>query len=79
MTTGEELLERALSHAEARAGMNEAVDDLMTCCAGRRVAAVHARQVLLERMEANPGDDTASLALGFVDELLHRDVWDVVA
>jgi len=77
MSTGEELLERALSHTQAGADAEDAVEDLLQCCAGRRVAAVHARQVLLERVEADPGDETAARAMGFVDEMLHRDVWDV--
>jgi len=78
MTTGEEILQRAVSHAEMGSSQDQAVDDLLRCCSGRRVSAVRARQGLLERLEADPGDDAASRALGFVDEMLGRDVWDVV-
>jgi hypothetical protein len=79
MSMGDELLERALSHARAGATTEEAVQDLLDCCGGRRVSAVHARQVLLERLEADPADEVADRAMGFIREMLERDVWDVVA
>ena len=79
MSPSEELLERALAHAEAGTLQEDAVLDLLECCAGRRVAAVHGRQVLLERVEADPNDEVAARAMGLVEEMVHRDVWDVVA
>jgi len=79
MSMSDELMERALSHAQAGTAQEEAVQDLLDCCAGRRVGAVHARQVLLERLEADPSDQIADRAMGLVQEMLIRDVWDVVA
>ncbi len=79
MSMSDELVERALSHARSGTTTEEAVQDLLGCCDGHRVAAVHARQVLLERLEADPSDQVADQAMGLVQEMLHRDVWDVVA
>jgi hypothetical protein len=79
MSMSDELVERALTHAQAGTGQEEAVQDLLDCCDGHRVAAVHARQVLLERLEADPSDQVADRAMGLVQEMLNRDVWDVVA
>jgi hypothetical protein len=77
MTTGEQVLQRAISLAETGTGHEQAVDELLGCCSGRRVAAVIARRSLQERVETSPDDRVASTALGFVDDMLGRDVWDV--
>jgi hypothetical protein len=53
------------------------VEDLLICCSGRRVAVVRARHDLLSRAEAEPSDQVVATALGFVDDMLAQDVWDV--
>ena len=55
MTTADEVRERALALAEAGTEIDEGVDALLECCAGRRVSVVLARRTLLEQedTEAN--------------------------
>ena len=77
MTIGEEILQRALAHAEMGSTPDVAVDELLRCCSGRRVSAVRARQQLLGRLQGNPGDGVVAQALGFVDAMLERGAWDV--
>ncbi len=77
MTTGEEILQLAISHAERGSSTDQAVDDLLRCCSGRRVSAVRARQELLDRRDSSPGDEIVTRALQFVDGMLEQGVWDV--
>jgi hypothetical protein len=44
MTTGDIVRERALELARSETDREQAVSDLLTCCGGRRVAAVRAQQ-----------------------------------
>ena len=48
------------------------MSELLTASGGRRVAAVRARQQLLEGLESEPNQREAMRAVEFLDELLER-------
>jgi hypothetical protein len=70
MTTGDVVRERALTLARSGTDRDQAVSELLTTCGGRRVAAVRARQQLLEGLESEPNQREATRAIEFLDELL---------
>ena len=72
MTTADVLTERALSLARSGADTDEAVRELLVLCAGRRVAAVRARQNVMAWLDSAPDQHAAMQAMGFFDELLNR-------
>jgi hypothetical protein len=72
MTTGDVVRERALTLARTGMDRDQAVSELLTTCGGRRVAAVRARQQLLEGLEGEPNQPEATRAIEFLDELLER-------
>jgi hypothetical protein len=73
MTTGDVVRERALTLARSGTDQDQAVSELMTTCGGRRVAAVRARQQLLEgsrasrtnEMRPEPSSSWTSCSSGF--------------
>lgn len=77
MTTAESVLERAVTHASVRTELDDAVADLLASCGGSRVAVVRARQEMIHRADANPGDPSAARALELLEEALRRGSWDV--
>jgi hypothetical protein len=72
MTTADVLTERAISLAGSRANEEEAVQELLAFSGERRVAVVRARQHVLERLEEQPGDPTATRAVEFLEKVLSR-------
>lgn len=72
MTTGDVVRERALTLARTGTDRDQAVSELLMMCDGRRVAAVRARQQLLEGLEGEPNQPDATRAIEFLDELLER-------
>jgi hypothetical protein len=72
MPTGDMLRERALELARSLADRDLAVDELLETCAGRRVAAVRARQQLVTRLDSEPDQQDAKRAIEFLDDLLAR-------
>jgi len=70
MTTGDVVRERALTLARSGTDRDQAVSELLTTCGGRRVAAVRARQQLLEELETEPNQPEATRAIEFLDEVL---------
>lgn len=72
MTTGDIVRERALALARSETDRDQAVSELLTACGGRRVAAVRARQQLLEWLDSEPDQPEAMRAIEFLDELLER-------
>lgn len=77
MTTAESVLERAVTHASVRTELDDAVEDLLASCGGSRVAVVRARQEMIHRSEASPGDSAAARAIELLNEALRRGSWDV--
>lgn len=72
MTTADDVRERALSLARAQTDPEEAVRELRTCCGGRRVAVVRARQQMTSQLDAVPDQPTMTRAIQFLEELLTR-------
>jgi hypothetical protein len=72
MTTADAVRERALALARAQTDPEAAVDELQTCCGGRRVAAVRARQQMASQLDADPDHPTTTRAIQLLDELLTR-------
>lgn len=77
MTTAEIVLERAVTHASVGTELDDAVQDLLASCGGSRVAVVRARQKMIQRSEARPGDPSAVRAVELLEEALRRGSWDV--
>jgi hypothetical protein len=63
-------MERALALAEARTGDDEAIQDLLSCCGGKRVSVVLARRHLVDEPEGH--EEGADRAVHLLDELLRR-------
>lgn len=72
MTTGDIVRERALELARSSTDREQAVSELLTCCGGRRVAAVSARQQLVAWLDSEPDQPHAMRAVEFLDELLGK-------
>jgi hypothetical protein len=72
MTTGDIVRERALELARLETDRAQAVSDMLTCCGGRRVAAVSARQQLVAWLDSEPDQAHAMRAVEFLDELLEK-------
>jgi hypothetical protein len=72
MTTADIVRERALSLARTQVETDEALLELESCSGGRRVAAVRARQQVLEWLDSEPDQPAATRAVELLDELLAR-------
>jgi len=72
MTTGDIVRERALELARSSTDREQAVSELLTCCGGRRVAAVRARQQLVASLDSEPDQSDAMRAVEYLDELLEK-------
>jgi hypothetical protein len=72
MTTADSVRERALFLALSGADRKEAVQELETSCAGRRVAVVRARQVMASSLEDEPDQPATTRAIELLDDLLAR-------
>jgi hypothetical protein len=72
MTTGDIVRERALELARSKTDREQAISDLLTCCGGRRVAAVVARQQLVVWLDSEPDQRDAMRAIEFLDELIEK-------
>ena len=78
MTTGDEVLERALSlAADASLTDEDAIAELLDCCAGRRVSLVVARQRIEDALKASPDDPAIERSVSLLDGALGRGSWDV--
>jgi hypothetical protein len=77
MTTSDELRERALALAKAGSSTDDAVAELLACCADHRVPLVRARQALADQAAAAPQGETVAGALALLEEMLRRGSWDV--
>jgi hypothetical protein len=72
MTTGEIVRERAMDLARSETDPDQAVAELMTACAGRRVAVVRARQELMAWLDSEPDQRDAMKAIELLDDALQR-------
>ncbi len=72
MTTGDVVRELALELARSSTDREQAVSELLTCCGGRRVAAVSARQRLVASLDSEPDQPHATQAVEYLDEVLGR-------
>ncbi len=70
MTTADVVIERALALAAARTEEDEAVQDLLSCCAGKRVSVVMARRHLMD--EEDGQKEEAGRAVELLGEVLRR-------
>lgn len=77
MTTADEVLQRALALAVGNSAPEDAVVELLDCCAGRRVSIVLARQRIEEALKATPDDLLKARAVSLLDGALERGSWDV--
>ena len=75
MTTSEELREQALALARSGASTEDAVAELLACCADHRVPVVRARQALAAEPAAPPEDEVVARAVGLLEETLRRGSW----
>ena len=76
MTTADAVTERALGLAESGAEAEDAVAELLDCCAGKRVSVVIARQRLQDEANGTPSD-RRSRAVEYLDLVLERGQWGV--
>ncbi|MGH2662986.1 MAG: hypothetical protein ACRDH8_09310 [Actinomycetota bacterium] len=72
MTTAETVREKALTLAQAGPATEEAVQELLAACKGKRVPVVLARQQVLEDVEARSSDPVVSRAAELLDQVLGR-------
>lgn len=72
MTTGDVVRERALELARGGMDREQAVSELLISCDGRRVAAVRARQQLVEWLDGDPDRREGIRAIEFLDGVLER-------
>ena len=72
MTTADVVRERALSLARSETDFEDAVRELESCCGGRRVAAVRARQQVVAWLDSEPDQPAAMRAVEYLDQLLAR-------
>ena len=72
MTTADEVREQAMTLARSNVGVDEAVRELERRTAGRRVAAVRARQQVLAWLDSQPDQPAAMRAVEMLDRLLER-------
>jgi hypothetical protein len=70
MTTADEVQDRAVALAEARTSTEEAIQELLDCCGGKRVSVVVARQKLLAAGDVP--DPVSSRAGELLGEVLQR-------
>lgn len=75
MTTAEVVTERALELAEQHGPTDEAVEELLGCCAEKRVAVVMARRRLEETLEDGTGTGATQDAIELIDLTLARGDW----
>ncbi|HYT77891.1 MAG TPA: hypothetical protein VEQ37_01245 [Actinomycetota bacterium] len=77
MTTADEVLQRALALAAGGSLAEDAVAELLACCAGRRVSLVLARQRVEEGVRDTPEDLVKARAMSLLDGALEQGSWDV--
>ncbi len=77
MTTADEVLQRALALAAGDSVAEDAVAELLDCCAGRRVSMVVARQRIEEALRDTPDDLVKARARSLLDGALEQGSWDV--
>jgi len=77
MTTAEQLEARARELAEQGADIDQGADDLLACCASKRVSVVVARGHFGEALESDPNDDVARRAVELLDAALRRGDWTI--
>jgi hypothetical protein len=77
MTTSEELRERALALAQTGASTDQAVAELLACCADHRVPLVRARQSLAGQSAPESQGQVVARAVALLEETLRRGTWDV--
>ena len=79
MSTAETLAERAIELAGTGAETDAAVQDLLECCADKRVSVVMARRAIEEKIQEGSDDPTLPRAVEYLGETLHQGPWDEVA
>jgi hypothetical protein len=77
MTTADQVMERAIALAEDDTEVDRAVEELLDCCAGRRVSVIVARQRLEEDLTDVANDRRKADAIQFLDRVLERGSWDL--
>jgi hypothetical protein len=75
MSTAEILAERAVELAGTDTDTDAGVQDLLECCADKRVSVVMAKRSIEERIGATGGDPSMARAVELLDETLHRGPW----
>jgi hypothetical protein len=81
MSTADTLAERAIELAGTDTETDDAVRDLLECCADSRVAVVMAKRHIEERVEesGDAEDPTLARAIGILGETLEKGPWDEAA
>jgi hypothetical protein len=72
MTTADTVREKALALAEAGPTTEEAVDEVLEHCEGRRVPVVLAHQRLVTDLEEHPSDPVMARAADLLKQVLGR-------
>jgi hypothetical protein len=72
MTTTDVVMEKALNLARSDVTTDGAIHELLTLVGEHRVAAVRARQLLMETIESHPDDQTATRAVALLEGVLDR-------
>ena len=72
MSTSDDVRDLAIALARTETDQDRAVHELETLCAGRRVSAVRARQLLLSSLGDGPPEPDTARAIQLLDELLER-------
>jgi hypothetical protein len=72
MTTADVIREKAITLARAETPAEEAIRDLLECCAEKRVPVVLARQQFMRDVEESPTDPVVSRAVELLDRVLER-------
>jgi len=85
MSTADTVAERAIELAGTGAETDDAVRDLLECCADKRVSVVMAKRHIEERMEESgdgeggDGDPTLARAIEILGETLEKGPWGEAA
>jgi len=72
MTTADDVRARAMTLAGSDIDMDEAIRELEMECAGRRVAAVRARQQVVAWLDSEPDQPVAMRAVELLDQVVLR-------
>ena len=79
MSTAETLADRAIELAGTGMDTDEAVQNLLDCCADKRVSVVMAKRSIEERLEGGADDPALTRAVDLLAETLQKGPWGEAA